>query len=201
MVIRVGITGLGSCSYLCLLEVNNCLVFSFDFLWTVKSMHASKCIKCHPADSIRQFYFILCLAVSFPGPSNLFRSEHAWLAARVLCSSAFCHLHVVPGGADDKESTCQCRRHKRRGFNLWLGKIPWRRKCQPPLGFLLGRSPWTEKPGGLQSMGSHSRTDWSDLACTHISFHLVLCCLLWWNIFSVFSFSPSIELLMYALLF
>ena len=24
-----------------------------------------------------------------------------------------------------KESTCQCRIHKRHGFNPWVGKIPW----------------------------------------------------------------------------
>ena len=31
--------------------------------------------------------------------------------------------------------------------------------------------PWTEKPGRLQSMGSQRvRHDYSDLACTHISF-------------------------------
>ena len=31
----------------------------------------------------------------------------------------------------DKESTCQSRRHKRWGFNLWVEKIPWRKKWQP----------------------------------------------------------------------
>jgi len=29
-----------------------------------------------------------------------------------------------PGGANGKEPTCQCRRHKRRGFDPWIGKIP-----------------------------------------------------------------------------
>ena len=29
-----------------------------------------------------------------------------------------------PGGASGKESTCQCRRHRRSGFNPWVGKIP-----------------------------------------------------------------------------
>ena len=29
---------------------------------------------------------------------------------------------------------------------------PWRRAQQPTLGFLPGESPWTEEPGGLQSM-------------------------------------------------
>ena len=27
--------------------------------------------------------------------------------------------------------SCQCRRHKRHGFNPWDGKIPWRRTWQP----------------------------------------------------------------------
>ena len=36
----------------------------------------------------------------------------------------------------------------------WLGKIPWRRAWQPTPVFLPGESPWTEEPGGLQSMGS-----------------------------------------------
>ena len=29
-----------------------------------------------------------------------------------------------PGDSSGKESTCQCRRHKRRGFYPWVGKIP-----------------------------------------------------------------------------
>ena len=45
-----------------------------------------------------------------------------------------------PGGSDGKEPTCQCRRWKRCGFNLWVRKIPWRRKCQPTPVFLPGKS-------------------------------------------------------------
>ena len=30
-----------------------------------------------------------------------------------------------------KEVTCQCRRHKRCGFDPWAGKIPWNKKWQP----------------------------------------------------------------------
>ena len=44
-------------------------------------------------------------------------------------------------------------RHKRRGFNPWVGKIPWRRAWQPMSVFLPGESLQTEVPGGLQSMG------------------------------------------------
>ena len=40
----------------------------------------------------------------------------------------------------------------RHGFDPWFGKIPWRRAWQPTPMFLPGRIPWTEEPGGLQSM-------------------------------------------------
>ena len=29
-----------------------------------------------------------------------------------------------PGGASGKEPTCQCKRHQRYRFDLWVGKIP-----------------------------------------------------------------------------
>ena len=45
-----------------------------------------------------------------------------------------------PGGARGKEPTCQCRRCKRQGFDLWVGKIPWRRAWQPTPVFLPGES-------------------------------------------------------------
>ena len=45
-----------------------------------------------------------------------------------------------PGGTSGKEPTCQCRRHKRCGFDPWVGKIPWRRERQPTPVFLPGES-------------------------------------------------------------
>ena len=53
-----------------------------------------------------------------------------------------------PGGASGKELACQCRRHMRQGFDLWVGMIPWRRAWQPT-PVLAWRIPWTEEPGGL----------------------------------------------------
>ena len=35
------------------------------------------------------------------------------------------------GGASGKEPTCQYRRQKRRGFDPWVRKIPWRRTWRP----------------------------------------------------------------------
>ena len=55
-----------------------------------------------------------------------------------------------PGGASGEEPICQCRRLKKRGFDPWVGKIPWRKEWQATPVFLPWRIPWT---GG--SMGSH----------------------------------------------
>ena len=41
----------------------------------------------------------------------------------------------------------------RRGFDPWVGMIPWRRAWQPTPVFLPGESPWTEEPGGPQDHG------------------------------------------------
>ena len=70
---------------------------------------------------------------------------------------------------------------KRRGFDPWVRKIPWRRAWQPFPVFLAWRIPQTEEPGGLQSMGSQRvRYDWGNFAHTHCHFraedsHLVVC--------------------------
>ena len=59
-----------------------------------------------------------------------------------------------PGGTSGKEPTCQCKRHKRRGFDPWVGKIPLEEGITAHSSNLAWRIPWTEKPGGLESMGS-----------------------------------------------
>ena len=42
--------------------------------------------------------------------------------------------------------------------SLGLGRFPWRRESQFTPVVLPGESPWTEEPGGLQSMGSQRVT-------------------------------------------
>ena len=37
----------------------------------------------------------------------------------------------LPKWLSGKESTCQCRRLKRCGFDPWIRKMPWSRKWQP----------------------------------------------------------------------
>ena len=76
----------------------------------------------------------------------------SWTRLKQLSSSSSSSLVLgFPGGASGKEPACQCRRHKRCGFDPWVGKIPWRRAWQPTPVFLSGESPRIEEPGGLLS--------------------------------------------------
>ena len=45
----------------------------------------------------------------------------------------YAYIRDLPsqGGSNGKESACQGRNHKRYRFDVWAGKIPWRRKWQP----------------------------------------------------------------------
>ena len=68
------------------------------------------------------------------------------------------------GGASGKEPLLPMQETWETRFNPWVGKTPWRKAWQPTPVSLPGESPWTEEPGGLQSMGSQRvRHDWSDL--------------------------------------
>ena len=60
-----------------------------------------------------------------------------------------------PGGTSGKELTCQCKRLKRCGFDPWVGKIPLQEGMASYSSILAWKIPWTEEPGGLQSIGSH----------------------------------------------
>ena len=56
----------------------------------------------------------------------------------------------------------------RRGFDPWVGKIPWRRAWQPTPVFLPGEFPWTEELGRLKSMGSQRvGHDWATKPSTN----------------------------------
>ena len=59
-----------------------------------------------------------------------------------------------PGGSVVKESACQSRRHRRCQLNPWVGKIPLEEGMATSSNILAWKIPWTEEPGGLQSIGS-----------------------------------------------
>ena len=63
------------------------------------------------------------------------------------------HTQRFLGGASVKESVCQCRRHKRTQV-LSLGQEdPQEEGMATYSNILAWRIPWTEEPGGLQSIG------------------------------------------------
>ena len=66
--------------------------------------------------------------------------------------------YLIGGGfprwQSGKESTSQCRRHRRHGFYPWVWKRSGRRKWQPILVIVAWKIPWTEKLGRLESVGS-----------------------------------------------
>ena len=74
-----------------------------------------------------------------------------------------------PGSTSGKEPACQCRRHKRRGFSPWVGKIPWRRAWQPTPVLFSGESPGEQSLVGYNPKG-HKELDMieaTEHACTH----------------------------------
>ena len=84
-----------------------------------------------------------------------------WGSMRGVLSLGF------PGCSSGKEPACQCRRHKRHGFNSWVGKIPQRRAREPTPVFLPGEScgqrslagycPWSHKESDMtERLNKHS---------------------------------------------
>jgi len=59
-------------------------------------------------------------------------------------------IQGTPRWHSGKESACLCRRHKRCGFDPWVGKIPWSRRRQPTPVFL------PEESLGQRSLAGYS---------------------------------------------
>ena len=71
-----------------------------------------------------------------------------------------------PGGPSGKERACQCRKHKRFGFDPWVRKIPWRRAWQPTPVFLPGESHGQRSLGGCSPWG-RKKLDTTERLSTH----------------------------------
>ena len=106
---------------------------------------------------LQRFSHFLIISSIHSHSASVVSGSLAWVSC---CKRVCVCVHVCtyiyrgfPGGASGKESACQCRRCKRRGFNPCFRKIPWNRKWQPTPVFHSWEIPWPEEPGGLQSMG------------------------------------------------
>ena len=94
------------------------------------------------------------------------RSQHPW--AEVSSYSEWRWTVPVtrfPGGPSGEEPDYQCRRCKRRAFDPWVGKIPWRRAWHPAPLFLPGES------HGQRSLAGHSPWGWKELDKSEVTQH------------------------------
>ena len=97
-------------------------------------------------------------------------TEHReiWSEWKMIYIPMYLKSGGFPGSASGKEPTCQCRKCKRGWFNPRWERSPggWHGN---PLQYSCLEIPWTEEPGGLQSLGSQRvPLDWSDLAGTYL---------------------------------
>ena len=84
-----------------------------------------------------------------------------------------CGFPGLPGSANGKEPTCQCRRHRRLGFDPWVQKISWRGTWQLSPVFLPGKShgqrslagysPWSQSQTWLNQLIMHTHVSCRDL--------------------------------------
>ena len=83
----------------------------------------------------------------------------------------------LPRWLSRMESTRQWRRCKRCRFDLWIGKILWRRKWQPTSGFLFGKAHGQRSLLGY-CLGGHKEPDITEQLNNNKS---------WWKALSIFT--------------
>ena len=104
--------------------------------------------------------------------------KHAWTSEPWDNELVFLATRLVVNGyaaAENQRIRLQCRRH---GFDLWVGKIPWRRVWQPTPVFLPGESHGQRSLAGY-SPWSHKESDMpeaTELARYCISYYLSSVC-------------------------
>ena len=99
-------------------------------------------------------YYITIYDIKCYSPKSFSDIQQNFVQILYCCNSS----KGFPGGSYSKESACNMGH---LGSIPGLGKFPWMRAWQPTPVFLPGEFPWTEEPGGLQSMGlQRVRHDW-----------------------------------------
>ena len=82
------------------------------------------------------FFPFLLRSLSLPHPIvfilSLWDDEWSYMEIITKMSPHLCNWGTAPiswasSWLSGKESTCQCRSHRRHGFDPWVGKNPWRR--------------------------------------------------------------------------
>ena len=101
------------------------------------------------------------------GLRDLQPAPHIWWALTLWHSKHFISIiSFNPYITLGKKPTCQCRRPKRHGFNLWVRKIPWRRKWQCTPVFLPGKFHGQRSLAGCGPWG-RKESDTTEHACRY----------------------------------
>ena len=107
------------------------------------------------------FVFTVISPVCFQDSFHKFNPNcHNW--------SACCIFHCLICWINSMVNLSSCLK-----FDPWVGKIPWRRKCQPTPVFLSGKSLGQRNLAGYSSCGCRVRHDWATepfLFCFHSDF-------------------------------
>ena len=127
-------------------------------------MPSSHLILCHPLllppsifPSIRVFSNESALHIRWPKYWSSHYEFLLWIPTVTFLTERKFRGDSLPTWLSGQESACQGRRCRRRGFNLWVGKIPWKRAWQPAPVFLCG------EPHGQRSLVGHSPWDHEEL--------------------------------------
>ena len=90
-----------------------------------------------------EVHAILLWLHTFVGTNSVLTGGLSWRSAFRI-PNGFMRLFFTtthPRLPHSKESTCQCRRHRKCRFIFsWVGKIPWRRKWQPTPSILVWKT-------------------------------------------------------------
>ena len=123
-------------------------LLGFSLQWDAK-LPCSSCIGLPYLHSHHFFFFFFfgqnigCAGSLWQHPGFLevvHGLQRMWAQLRHMSLVAMCTWDIgLPGRRSGQESTCQCRRCKRCGFDSWVWKIPWRRKLQPAPVLLPGK--------------------------------------------------------------
>ena len=141
--------------------------------WGLKALDMTEWLTQHSMDLYRQWGGVLPVMLRNQG--NLFRGDReVWIISTIFpgnnfpgplnwCGGLYKRKHAfgieLPRWLSGKESTCQCRRHRRHRFDLWVGKIPLKEEMATRPRILAWGITWTEEAGGLQRWSQLDRTE------------------------------------------
>ena len=101
------------------------------------------------------FFFLILQTFHFLLPLYILKKFHLGQQNKKL------RFEGLLGWLSGKESTYQCRRHRRCRFNPWVGKISWRRTQQPTPVFLPKKSHGQRSLVGSSPWGCRVGRDWT----------------------------------------